>query len=337
MSEPVTRPVLVVVCARDRPRPAHLSSVEERAEVRYVEGDDLAEAVTDAQALLLWDSFSGALKQAWAHAGELQWVHVAAAGVDAVLFDELKRSSVVLTNARGVFDRPIAEFVLASILAFAKDLHRSHDVQLARRWHHRETRTIAGSRGLIIGAGAIGRETARLLRAAGMEVRGAGRTARSSDPDFGSVVDSAALADHIGWADHVVVLAPLTGVTRNLVDARVLSKVKPGAHLVNVARGPIVDEDALIAALDSGAIGGASLDVFVTEPLPDDHPLWRTRGVVVSPHMSGDVVGSDDALARQFADNARRWLDGEPLMNVVDKDLGFSGSPTRYGDARSRL
>jgi phosphoglycerate dehydrogenase-like enzyme len=328
--------VLVVACAPDRPRPAHLALVEERAEVRYVGAEDLAGALTDAQALLLWDFSPEALQHAWSQAGQLQWVHVAAAGVDAVVFDELRRSSVVLTNARGVFDRPIAEFVLASILAFAKDLHRGHDLQLARRWHPRETRSITGARALIIGTGAIGRETARLLRAVGMEVRGAGRTARSTDPDFGSVIESAALTDHIAWADHVVVLAPLTDTTRGLVDARVLSNVKPGVHLVNVARGPIVDEDALVAGLESGAIGGASLDVFAIEPLPEDHPLWSTPGVVVSPHMSGDVAGSDDALARQFAENARRWVDGEPLMNVVDKDLGFSPSLSDGAEAAPR-
>jgi phosphoglycerate dehydrogenase-like enzyme len=305
-----------------------MEPVEERADVRYVEADELAEAVADANALFLWDFFSGALKDAWPHARRLEWIHVAAAGVDTLLFEELKRSPVVVTNARGVFDRPIAEFVLASILAYAKDLHRSHDLQLAKTWKHRETLEIAGSTVLVIGTGAIGRETARLLRAAGMEVRGAGRTERSEDPDFGTVVASANLADHVGWADHVVVLAPLTDDTRKLVDATVLSRMKPTAHLVNVARGPIVDAEALVAALEREELGGASLDVFDSEPLPEDHPLWTTRGVVVSPHMSGDVVGWTDTLARQFVDNARRWLDGEDLHNVVDKQLGFSTPQT---------
>ena len=328
MSGPASRPVVVVLCSSERSRPPHMEPVEERADVRYVEADELAEAVADANALFLWDFFSGALKDAWPHARRLEWIHVAAAGVDTLLFEELKRSPVVVTNARGVFDRPIAEFVLASILAYAKDLHRSHDLQLAKTWKHRETLEIAGSTVLVIGTGAIGRETARLLRAAGMEVRGAGRTERSEDPDFGTVVASAQLADHVGWADHVVVLAPLTDATRKLVDATVLSRMKPTAHLVNVARGPIVDEEALVAALEREQLGGASLDVFDSEPLPVDHPLWTTRGVVVSPHMSGDVVGWTDTLARQFVDNARRWLDDEDLHNVVDKQLGFSTPQT---------
>lgn len=328
MSGPAPQPVVVVLCSSEGSRPPHMEAVEERADVRYVDADGLAEAIKDAQALFLWDFFSGALKDAWPHARRLEWIHVAAAGVDTLLFDELKRSPVVVTNARGVFDRPIAEFVLASIFAYAKDLHRSHDLQLAKRWQHRETLTVAGSTVLVIGTGAIGRETARLLRAAGLDVRGAGRRPRSEDPDFGIVVSSAELADHVGWADHIVVLAPLTDATRNLVDATVLARMKPTAHLVNVARGPILDEGALVAALESGALGGASLDVFQTEPLPEDHPLWTTRGVAVSPHMSGDVVGWTDTLAWQFVDNAQRWLDHQELHNVVDKELGFSRPPT---------
>lgn len=334
MSEPPPRPVVLVLCSSDRPPPPHMEPVEERADVRYVDADGLADAVVDAHALFLWDFFSGALEDAWPRAGSLSWVHVAAAGVDTLLFDDLRRSSVVVTNARGVFDRPIAEFVLASILAHAKDLHRSHDLQTQRTWQHRETQALADSTALVIGTGAIGRETARLLRACGMQVRGAGRTAREGDADFGTVVASSELAEHVGWADHVVVLAPLTDATRDLVDATLLSRMKPTAHLVNVARGPIVDEDALVAALKAGGIAGASLDVFRTEPLPADHALWSTRGVAVSAHMSGDVVGWTNTLARQFVDNALRWLDGEELLNVVDKELGFSRATTDGKTAR---
>jgi phosphoglycerate dehydrogenase-like enzyme len=156
--------------------------------------------------------------------------------------------------------------------------------------------------------------------------RGAGWTARDGDPDFDVVVSSAELADHAGWADHLVVVAPLTPDTRGLVDARVLAAMKRGGHLVNVGRGPIVDEQALVAALEDDAIAGASLDVFGTEPLPRDHPLWRTRGVAVTPHMSGDAVGWQDRAVQQFLDNARSWLRGETLDNVVDKRLGFVSS-----------
>jgi phosphoglycerate dehydrogenase-like enzyme len=174
-----------------------------------------------------------------------------------------------------------------------------------------------------VGTGAIGRETARLLRAVGMEVRGAGRTPRSGDPDFGEVAASAELAAHAGWCDYLVNAAPLTEQTRALIDATVFAAMKPSAHLVNIGRGPTVVESDLVAALTGGEIDGASLDVFETEPLPDDSPLWAAPGMVVSAHMSGDVVGWRDALARQFVANAERWLAGEQLENVVDTTLGY--------------
>ncbi|HLT62059.1 MAG TPA: D-2-hydroxyacid dehydrogenase, partial [Microlunatus sp.] len=182
---------------------------------------------------------------------------------------------------------------------------------------------------LIIGTGPIGRTTARLLRAVGFEVRGAGRTARAEDPDFGTVIASASLADHVGWADHVVAVAPLTEQTRHLLDAAVFAAMKPTAQLINVGRGPLVDEAALLAALREGRLAAAALDVFRAEPLPEDHPLWSAPGVVVTPHLSGDVVGWREALARQFLDNAERWLAGRPLRNVVDKTRGYvvDGSP----------
>ena len=129
--------------------------------------------------------------------------------------------------------------------------------------------------------------------------------------------------------DHVVLAAPLTEATRNLVDADVLAAMKPDAHLVNVARGPLVDEDALLVALGKGQLAAATLDVFGTEPLPPDSPLWDAPGVTITAHMSGDVVGWRDTLARQFADNARRWLAGDPLLNVVDKDLGYISGGNR--------
>jgi phosphoglycerate dehydrogenase-like enzyme len=317
------RPVIAVLCATADERPPHLAELDPHAELRYTDAAGLADAVDGARALLLWDFFSTAVRDVWPRAGQLTWIHVAAAGVDTLLFDELRDSDVVVTNARGVFDRPIAEFVLASVLAHAKGLHTSHDLQLRRDWQHRETLTVRGATALIVGTGAIGRETARLLRAVGMDVRGAGRTARSDDPDFGDVVASSELAAHVGWADHLVIAAPLTEATRGLVDAEILKAMKPTGHVVNVGRGPIVDERAMVDALIGGDIAGASLDVFSVEPLPPDHPLWSTPGAVISPHMSGDTVGWLDTLARQFVDNARRWLAGEPLINVVDKQLGF--------------
>ncbi|GGR69593.1 phosphoglycerate dehydrogenase-like enzyme [Nocardioides luteus] len=317
------RPAITVLCPSDGDKPVGMEIIEADAEVTYTDAAGLADALVGAEALLLWDFFSDAVHDAWPSSGSLRWIHVAAAGVDKLLFPELVDADVVVTNARGIFDRAMAEFVLGSILAVAKDLHASHDLQAARTWHRRETRLVSAETALVVGTGSIGRETARLLRAVGMDVRGAGRTARSDDPDFGDIVASADLEAHVGWADHVIVAAPLTPDTRGLISKDVLAAMKPGSHLVNVGRGPIVDETALIAALRDGPVAAASLDVFEVEPLPTESPLWAMPGVAVSAHMSGDYEGWREALAVQFVDNARRWLAGEPLLNVVDKRHGF--------------
>jgi phosphoglycerate dehydrogenase-like enzyme len=318
------RPVLVVLCEDTEPPPDLPRTLRDRLDVRVSDARSLSAALEEASALLLWDFFSEALAEAWAGAGRLRWVHVAAAGVDKLLFPALVDSDVVVTNARGIFDRPIAEFVLAAVLAHAKDLRTSWDQQRQEVWRHRETLPIAGTRAMVVGTGAIGRETARLLRAVGVEVLGAGRTDREGDPDFERVVSSTELVEHVRDVDHLVVAAPLTPATRGLVDAAVLAALPPHAHLINIGRGPIVDETALVAALEAGRLAAASLDVFSTEPLPPGHPLWSTRGVFVSAHMSGDVVGWRESLTRQFVDNAESWLAGRPLVNVVDKRLGFS-------------
>jgi phosphoglycerate dehydrogenase-like enzyme len=326
---PLPTPVITVLCETLEHHPPHLETLEGRVELRFTDAEGLGSAVHGARALFLWDFFSTAVADVWEQCDSLEWIHVAAAGVDKLMFDGLRESDVVVTNARGIFDRPIAEFVLASVLAHAKLLHESHDLQRERTWRHRETRTVVGGRALVVGTGAIGRETARLLRAVGMEVRGVGRTARTGDPDFGEVVPSAELATYVGWCDYLVNAAPLTDQTRGLIDAVVFAAMKPSAHLVNIGRGPTVVEEDLVKALVAGAIDGASLDVFETEPLPPDSPLWDAPGLVVSAHMSGDVVGWRDALARQFVSNAERWLAGEPLENVVDTRLGYvPGGPS---------
>jgi phosphoglycerate dehydrogenase-like enzyme len=292
-------------------------------EFRYCAADGLAKAVRGARALLLWDFFSTALREAWPDADRLEWIHITAAGVDTLLFDELRDSDVVVTNARGVFDRPLAEYVLGAVIAHAKDSLTSYDLQRRHEWRHRETRKIAGATALVVGTGGIGREIAKLLRAAGLVVRGAGRKVVTDDPDFGEIVDSGNLAAEVGWCDHLILAAPLTPATRGLVDAQVLAAMKPDAHLVNIARGPMVDESALLDALTARRIGGATLDVFDTEPLPPGHPLWDAPNVTITAHMSADAVGWRETLAAQFAANVRRWLAGEPLNNVVDKKLGY--------------
>lgn len=303
--------------------PPGLETLEGRAVIRFTSAEDLAQDIAGADALFLWDFFSGALEKAWPNAGQLKWIHVAAAGVDSLFFDELRESGVIVTNAQGTFDRPIAEWVLGAVLAEAKDFATGYRYKTQKQWVHRETKRVQGSTAIVIGTGAIGREIARLLRAVGVEVRGAGRTAREHDEDFGVVVPSETLEEHIAWADTIVNAAPLTPATTGLVGPISLEAAKPGAHFVNIGRGASVNEEALIEALRSGQIGFASLDVFDTEPLPADSPLWEQDNVLISAHMSGDVLGWKEQLAEQFLTNAQAWLEGNELINVVDKAKGY--------------
>ncbi|MGH3909990.1 MAG: D-2-hydroxyacid dehydrogenase [Pseudonocardiaceae bacterium] len=294
------------------------------AVVRYATAAELPSVLPGADVLLVWDFTSDAVRPAWPAADELRWVHTASAGVDRVAFPELLGSDVLLTNSRGVFDVPMAEYVLGSVLAFAKDLPGTLRLQDGHTWQHRETERVAGRCAVVVGSGPIGRAIGRLLRAVGMQVHLVGRTERTDDPEFGTVHAQAALLSMLApQTDYLVLAAPLTDQTRGMVDRVLLKALPRTARLINVSRGPLVVTDDLVAALREGRLAGAALDVFDTEPLPPDSPLWDTPGLVASPHMSGDVHGWRDELVTLFAENLRRYACGHPLHNVVDKTRGY--------------
>ncbi|MFC9893614.1 D-2-hydroxyacid dehydrogenase [Nocardia sp. NPDC127579] len=314
-------PIITVLHDGNRPDAQLMHPVHERATVRYTESPGLADALRGAEALFVYDFLSRAVPGAWSAADRLRWVHVAATGVDTVMFDELVAGPVVVTNTRGVFDTAIAEYVLGQILSFAKDFTESSRLQREQIWRHRESERIAGATVLVVGTGPIGRAIARLLRAAGMRVRGLGRRPRAQDPDFGTVgVD---LYAELATTDYVVAIAPLTPSTRHLFDARAFAAMKPHARFINVGRGELVVTDDLVAALRSGTIAGAALDVVDPEPLPSGHPLWDQPDVHLTPHNSGDFAGWRTDIVTAFTANFERWIDGRPLCDVVDKRLGY--------------
>lgn len=300
-----------------------MEPVEAAATVRYTDAAGLGDALRGADALFMWDFLSDALESAWPSADVLRWLHIASAGVDKLLFPGLVSSDVVLTNSRGIFEDSIAEYVLGIILAFAKDLPGTLDAQRETHWRHRETERVAGREVLIAGTGPIGRSVARMLRAVGMRVSGIGRTRRENDPDFGIVHPSDELTAHLSTADFVVALAPLTEQTRGMFDTSAFRAMSRNARLINVGRGALVVTSDLVRALHEGEIAGAALDVFESEPLAPESPLWSMRNVLVSPHMSGDFIGWRTALAELFVDNFARWRAGNRLRNVVDKRLGY--------------
>jgi phosphoglycerate dehydrogenase-like enzyme len=317
---------VAVLLAQGEVPPDGLELVSALADVHLVgDATAVAEALRRADVMFVWDYRSDLLRTAWPADSSVRWIHTGSIGVEAVLVDPVIERDIVVTNTRGVFERPIAEYVLGLILMFAKDLHGTLARQRERRWEHRETETIAGARVLVLGAGGVAREIAPLLRAAGMDVQVVGRTARTGDASLGDVRASTEVDGLLPGADFVVVALPLTRETRGYLDQRRLGLLRPEARIVNIGRGALVDENALVAALRSGAIAGAALDVFATEPLPPEHPFWTMDRVVVSPHMSGDLIGWERDAVALFADNLRRWLAGEELRNVIDK-RGLSDS-----------
>jgi phosphoglycerate dehydrogenase-like enzyme len=285
--------------------------------------EEARRGIADAQAVFFWDYAAPLLEQAWPYQRRLRWVHAAGVGVEATLFPDMVASPVVVTNSRGVFDRAMAEYALGLMLAFAKGFPRTLQDQSRHVWEHRETEVLAGKHLLVVGAGSIGRAVSRLARANGLHVSAVASRERPGDEDFSRIVASQQLGQVLPEADFVVIVAPLTPATRHLFDREAFTGMKPTARLINLGRGAIVDEAALLAAVEAGRIAGAALDVFAGEPLPPDSPLWSAPNLIVSPHMSGDYWGWERALVDLFLENLRRWLAGQPLLNVVDKQLGY--------------
>ncbi|HYR93723.1 MAG TPA: D-2-hydroxyacid dehydrogenase [Methylomirabilota bacterium] len=258
-----------------------------------------------------------------AAAPKLRWVHTPAAGVDRFLeMPELRQRKIKLTNNSGSYDIQIAEHVMAFIFAAGKRLHLYRDQQSRREWtdqHHAELR---GETVVVFGAGSIGGEVARLASAVGMKVV-AVRRSGGAVPGASRVVAPDELSRVAAEADYLVVAAPLTPATRGAVSKQVIAAMKPTAWLVNIARGPIVDELALIDALRGGKLGGAALDTFAKEPLPADSPLWAMPNVVITPHTSNSSPKVRERTLALFVENVRRYKAGEPLLNLVDWDRGY--------------
>jgi phosphoglycerate dehydrogenase-like enzyme len=312
---PAGRTTLLVLDAEPPPRLGRLTG---RVRVEHADESTLAGLLPAADVLLVWDFASDAVRRAWPGEGPRPcWVHTASAGVDHLMCPELAASDTVVTNARGVFDQPIAEYVAALVLSMAKDLPRTWELQRAREWRHRESQRVAGTRACVVGSGPIGRAIVQTLKALGIKTALVGRTARSGvhGPDE--------LDRLMARADWVVSAAPLTEDTYGMFDARRFGLMQPSARFINVGRGQLVVEDALAEALSRRWIAGAALDVFEHEPLGPESSLWEVPGLIVSPHMSGDTVGWRDELGTQFVELYERWEAGEPLPNVVDKQRGY--------------
>ena len=271
-----------------------------------------ADAAPEADVILNWTGSRALLQQVWRMAPRVRWVHSRAAGLDDLLFPDLVESPATLTNAQGVFSEILAEFVIGAVLFFAKGFRRMLRSQQAGVWDQFDTVQVAGQIMGVIGFGDIGRAAARRAEALGMQVIA---LRRRSEPER--------RRELLARSDYIVLSAPLTPETRGIVGEAELRAMMRTAVLINVSRGPLVDEAALIAALREARIGGAALDVFDQEPLPTGHPFYALDNVLLSPHAADHTPDWKQRAMQMFLDNFERYRKGEPLRNVVDKQRGY--------------
>jgi phosphoglycerate dehydrogenase-like enzyme len=295
--------------------------------VRFVLGDavEAFHAAPRPDAIFVCSVGRKLLEPVLALAPGVRWIHSRSAGVEHLMFPAVTNNGVPLTNGRGVFSASLGEFVMAAVLFFAKDLRRMLRSQAAHTWDPFDVDWAQGRTMGIVGYGDIGRAVAERARAFGMRILALRRDvdAARRDPLVDEAIPLDGKGELMARSDYVVVAAPLTPETRGLVGAAEIGAMKPGAVLINVGRGPVVDEGALVAALEAGRIRGAALDVFATEPLPSDHPLYRLENVLLSPHCADNTPGWLESAMSFFLQNLQRFQRGEPLLNLVDKGRGY--------------
>ncbi|MCE7002673.1 D-2-hydroxyacid dehydrogenase [Kibdelosporangium philippinense] len=278
-----------------------------------------------AEALREADAAYGALpEELLAHAGQLRWLQAPQAGPPPGFYHpKLIEHPVQITNMRDTYTDHVATHTMALVLALARGLPQYVRAQIrsdwAPDWDPGSVLALAESSALIVGVGAIGNEVGRMLSAFGTRVVGVDARQTDPVPGFAEILPASALDDQLGQADLVIITVPHTPETEGMFDASRLARLRGNAFLVNIGRGPTLRLDALDDALAAGRLAGAALDVFETEPLPSDHPLWTRENVLITPHVAG---AGPHATERRFAvtvENARRFASGEPLINVVDK------------------
>lgn len=282
---------------------------------RMLEADEIARIDIAVFSADLWRDQRGAsFMKVLLQAPNATWLHMFSAGLDNPVFGLLAEQGVTVTHSAGSSAVPIAHTVIMHVIALCREARAFGVAQSEHRWANSGTLDVEGRRMGIIGLGSIGTEVARLAAHFGIDVVGVRRSPTGDEPCETWPVTR--LHELLPRIDDLVLTAPLTPETRGIIGARELSLLPQGAHVVNVGRGELVDEAALVDALRSGHLGGAALDVFVVEPLPAESELWDLRNVVVTPHSAGTTALSAQRAADIFADNLRRWADGTPLRNI---------------------
>ncbi|MBW3625232.1 MAG: D-2-hydroxyacid dehydrogenase [Armatimonadetes bacterium] len=295
-------------------------------EARIVVTTDKGEILRHApEAEIIYSGHSEFNEEIFNAAPHLKWVQVSSAGVERYLFPALLNSDVTLTSSAGVFNKPIAESVLAMMFAFARGIHRYRDNQREKKWKRtHEMEELEGKTLGVVGLGEIGYELAGMVQGLNMRVIGIKRSVPETPPEGVEWVRGMdALLDLAREADHLVDTLPNTPATRGILNRDVFEAMKPTAYVYNIGRGVTIDQDAMIEALREGKIAGAGLDVTTPEPLPPDSPLWEMENVIITPHVSGSSPRTRQRGVEFFIANLRRCQAGEPLRSEVDKQAGY--------------
>jgi len=317
---------LLVIADPAAPFRTELARVPEGVRVLVSEDpNELQASSADADVILFAHVEPDLLTNVLPHAARVRWIHSLWTGVEGILTPPLLQHPAPLTNGRGVFRLPLADWVMAAMLFFAFDFRRVIRQQQEGVWKPFIATTLQGRTLGIVGFGAIGSAAAERARPFGMKVAAFRRRAQlfQSDGRVDQAYGPGRLKELLSASDYVLVTAPLTPDTRKLIAEAEIAAMKPDAVLINIGRGPVVDEAALIRALESGKIRGAALDVFDTEPLPEGHPFWKMQNVLLSPHTADRVEGFLIPAFESFFENLSRFLSGGALRNVVDKHAGY--------------
>jgi phosphoglycerate dehydrogenase-like enzyme len=314
------RPKLLIVAKHESSQFAKLEDVP------YLLASDpsAGDWARDAEAILFWSGSRETLREAFLKCPRLRWVHSRWAGLDTLLFPELVNSEVVLTNGKGVFSQSLGEFVLTAILYFAKDIPRMRRNQAAHSWAPFEVEMIADKTLGIVGYGDIGRAIATRAHAMGMRILATKRhPPQEPDPVIERYYRTTELHEMLARCDYIAVAAPLTEETRHMISDAEFAAMKATAVIINVGRGAVIDEAAMLRALNDKRIRGAGLDVVEHEPLPLDSALYGMENVLLSPHCADNIAGWKDDSMRFFVEQYARFEKNEPVLNVVDKRLGY--------------